>query len=359
VGYEIDFLAVGGESSSGDAIALRYGDLFGSRTDQTVIVIDGGYADDGARLISHLDKYYKTDVVDIVVSTHPDQDHVQGLETVVAGVRVGQLWMHRPWLHSDSLASARRSGFKNASLSETLEKSLTEASALEQLAISRGIQITEPFRGLSTPDGLFRVIGPTADLYEQLLVEIGTGASERAALAKILAKLSEAAQKLVPESLTLETLTNAGHTSPQNESSVVSLLNFDGHLSLFTGDAGMRALDEVAGSLEASGFRPGMFKFVQVPHHGSRHNVGPSILDRLLGPKGQATRVGTAFVSAAAKGAPRHPAKKVTNAFTRRGYGTVVTAGQSKWEHVDAPPRTDYVPVDDLPIFPQVEDWGD
>ncbi|MFI1955905.1 hypothetical protein ACH437_29400 [Streptomyces xinghaiensis] len=38
MGYEIDFLPVGEESKGGDAIALRYGNLYGSRRELTVIV---------------------------------------------------------------------------------------------------------------------------------------------------------------------------------------------------------------------------------------------------------------------------------------------------------------------------------
>ena len=47
MGYEIDFLPVGDGARSGDAIALRYGNLEGTRAEQTVVVIDGGFTDDG------------------------------------------------------------------------------------------------------------------------------------------------------------------------------------------------------------------------------------------------------------------------------------------------------------------------
>jgi len=41
VGYEIDFLAVGSGEKSGDAIALRFGDLLGPRTSRRVVAVDG------------------------------------------------------------------------------------------------------------------------------------------------------------------------------------------------------------------------------------------------------------------------------------------------------------------------------
>ena len=41
MGYEVDFLPVGDGEKSGDAISLRFGNLFGGRNEQVVIIIDG------------------------------------------------------------------------------------------------------------------------------------------------------------------------------------------------------------------------------------------------------------------------------------------------------------------------------
>ena len=118
----------------------------------------------------------------------------------------------------------------------------------------------------------------------------------------------------------------------------------------------MPGLAIAADWLEERNLQPGQLSFVQVPHHGSRRNVGPTILNRLLGPKGPQDSVGCAFVSAAAKGAPKHPSKKVMNAFRRRGYPVVATPDGSKWHRIDAPDRADYSPVEPLPFYHQVED---
>lgn len=58
--YEIDFLPVGDGARSGDAIALRYGNLEGTRAEQTVIVIDGGFSDDGEALVELIETHYDT-----------------------------------------------------------------------------------------------------------------------------------------------------------------------------------------------------------------------------------------------------------------------------------------------------------
>jgi hypothetical protein len=67
---------------------------------------------------------------------------------------------------------------------------------------------------------------------------------------------------------------------------VISVLNVDSRVNIFTGDAGQISLARAMDELEGMGYEPGMCKFIQVPHHGSRRNVGPTILDRVLGPKG-------------------------------------------------------------------------
>jgi len=53
MGYEIDYIAGGGGSRSGDAIAFRYGSLHGRREEQTVITIDGGTLESGEKLVEH------------------------------------------------------------------------------------------------------------------------------------------------------------------------------------------------------------------------------------------------------------------------------------------------------------------
>jgi beta-lactamase superfamily II metal-dependent hydrolase len=357
MGYEIDFLPVGDGERSGDAIALRYGNLHGSRPEQVVIVIDGGYADDGQALVDHLAEHYNTDVVDVVLSTHPDQDHVAGLEVLVASITVRELWMHLPWAHSQQLELSRSSRFESTQMNDKIKKSLQDVSDLEAIARARRVPIREPFAGLSTRDGVFSIWWPTVEYYEELLADIASGESHRESLLRsLLTKAADAVETLVSESLHVETLTDLGKTSPQNNSSAISLLQLDDRLSLFTGDAGMPALGQALDKLESAGFSPGSLNFVQVPHHGSRRNVGPTVLNRLLGLKGVETRIGLAVASTAPDGAPKHPAKKVTNAFRRRGYPVYTTQGQAKRHFWQAPERVGWSTSEPLPLYEVVEE---
>jgi len=125
--YEVDILAVGDESQSGDAIALRFGDFMNNARDQRVVVIDGGFQTSGERLVNRIRNEYGTEHVDLVISTHPDQDHISGLHVVLEELDVGELWIHRPWNMSEQvrlLAEDRSlsvSGLGSRKLKESLE----------------------------------------------------------------------------------------------------------------------------------------------------------------------------------------------------------------------------------------------
>ena len=86
---------------------------------------------------------------------------------------------------------------------------------------------------------------------------------------------------------------------------------------------------------------------IQIPHHGSRRNVGPSILNRLIGmpvPQGEKRAI-IAIASTAKKGEPKHPRKAVMNAFTHRGASAVATRGRTICYSHDAPGRERWTSV--------------
>lgn len=359
MGYEVDFLPVGDLSKGGDAIALRYGNLYGPRDQQTVIVIDGGYRDDGEALVEHIDRYFETDDVDFVVSTHPDLDHISGLQVVLEEMTVGTLLMHVPEFHDRALGSASTFEQKSASLGEYAAKSLAQSYNLYDLARRKRVEVREPFAGMHTNDG-FRILGPTRDYYDELLREMQGGRSLAGSLShkEALLKTSSGPIGVASEDLYTETLTEESLTTASNNSSVISMLELDGRRLLFTGDAGEEALRPVVDQLRAEGVIPGRFKLVQIPHHGSRKNVTPKILDELLGPATTEKR-GSAFASVP-RNNPEHkfPSKQTTNAFLRRGYPVVATAGSTKRSHQDAPDRG-WSSASTIPFHDRVEQFDD
>lgn len=359
MGFEVDFLPVGEGEKSGDAIALRFGNLFGTRDEFSVAIIDGGYKETGEKLVAHVKEFYKTNRVDIVISTHPDNDHLGGLEVVLDQMEVGQLWMHLPWKHTNDIACLFKDGrVTDKSVKESLRKSLDTACDIEKLAKKKNIPIYEPFTGLIDPTGALSVVGPTVEYYESLLPGFRGTPEPKESLGffeKIIIKAEEVIQKVL-ETFDIETLTDDGETSAENNTSAIILLRCEEKNLLFTGDAGIPALTLAADILQGNGYDYSKYNFVQVPHHGSQRNVGPTILDRLIGPKqkeGKTFRI--SFASVSKEGEPKHPAKKVTNAFLRRGAPVHATKGSTKCHRHNAPDRgwTNSIA---LPFYHEVEE---
>jgi hypothetical protein len=171
--------------------------------------------------------------------------------------------------------------------------------------------------------GAFTVLAPTKNRYVNSIPDFGktpdrytTEAAGSQGLG-VLRYLVEAAKKVM-ENWDIETLANNTETSASNESCVVQYAALGEKDVLLTADVGPIGLAEAADfGYQLNLNRP---KFVQVPHHGSRHNVTPTVLDRWLGAKQpQGTVVGTAFCSVGSNKLD-YPRAQVTNAFMRRGF---------------------------------------
>ena len=349
--YEVDVLGVGKESKSGDAIALRWGNLHGSRSEQNIVLIDGGFQETGEDVVTHIKKYYGTTMINAVVSTHPDQDHVNGLHVVLDELTVKELWIHKPWEHNQGLAEKFLDGrVTDESIGRRLKESLDSAADLVAKAESKNIHIVEPFSGTSLHNqGEFRVLGPSREFYESLIPEFDGMPQAKATFASMIAEMTGSvarAMKRFTSTWGIDALDNEDTTSAKNNSSAITLLAIDGRYLLFTGDAGITALTHAADELDAV-TNGAELRFIQIPHHGSRRNVGPTILNRLIGrPVGQGvTRSISAIASTAKKGEPKHPRKAVLNAFTHRGASALATRGKTICHCHDAPDRDGWTAV--------------
>jgi beta-lactamase superfamily II metal-dependent hydrolase len=348
--FEVDFLAVGNGEKSGDAIAIRYGNLSGTRSDQKILVIDGGTQESGQNLVDHVQTHYKTDCVDAVFSSHPDIDHASGLKVVLENLDFGMLVMHRPWQHATEICDLFKYGITPPGLKEKLKKAIDAAHDLEEISKKKGKPIVEPFAGEGSRDGSIIVLGPSKEFYEELLPHFRDTPEAKSPVPAILQKAMAAvgdAITWVAETMNIETLDDSGVTSAENNSSVILLLVLDGHKLLFTGDAGIPALTAAADYAQAKGISLSDLRFMQVPHHGSKRNVGPTILNRI--------KAHSTFISAGKDSAPKHPAKKVTNALIRRGAKVYTTAGISICHYYPALSRIGYGPITPIPFYEHVE----
>lgn len=367
---EIEFLSVGEKSKPGDAIVVRYG----TPDSYEIMIIDGGHEASGELLVSHVkNNFGRNASISNVLLTHSDIDHASGLRTVLSELNVKNLWLHVPWCHAQYV----RKYFKNKNwTSEGLETELKKGFPLIKeivdIALNKKIVIKFPFIGEQI--GPFLVLSPSVDIYNWLLPQFDstpdpdqeaietTGwwiGKTPSPLAKIFEKVAAKTQKWFTESWNNERLKDGGVTSASNESSVILYGNLpEGERILLTGDAGIRALNFAAYIAEQANLPLQKFNFVQIPHHGSRRNAGPSILNRILGQtqiEGSPPKF-AAFVSAP-KDDDTHPRMMVLNAFTRRGGKVVATQGVNIIHYGGFPKRANYDSADIIPFTPKVEDY--
>jgi len=333
--YEIDFLAVGDGEDSGDAIALRF--VPPDRDGWVHVIIDAGFQGDGQDLVDHYKAHYGTTSVDLVILTHPDADHVGGMGEVMRGLDVKQLWLHQIGAHGGATLPAAEA-----------------VNDLIGVAQARGTEVFEVWQGNSALGGALTILGPDKGYYDELVAEQVSGKGVAATVGKALVEAARGLFDRLTTALDLEMPFPEKEVTPRNNSSIITLVTLGDRTLLFTGDAGVPALEKAWDYAESAGLarRP---SFVQVPHHGSRRNASSAWLDRLLGQIGEADG-GTAFVSVVAN-SDKHPSGKVLNAYMRRGYDVIPTAGQGKCHHHETPARDGWSAVE--PLSPMVEEDDD
>lgn len=329
--YEIDFLGVETDKS-GDAIPIRY-ELNGNTY---IHVVDGGFPAEGEKVVAHINQYYgNPQRIDHVVCTHPDGDHAGGLRDVLEQFQIGVLWINLPWLYAEQLLPR----FARFTSAENLRRRLREVypylATLEEIADRRGIEMRPAFQGDLI--GAFTVMTPTLPRFLELVVEsertpeaAASGAAPLAAFAEGLVTTVKAIAAYI-RSAWGEEIFSPDDTSAENAMSIVQYANLCGHKLLLTADTGRFGLHDVANYAPYVGLAlPGLSR-IQVPHHGSRHNVSTDTLDRLLGPRHLAPTVlgpETPYaVVSSAKADEAHPRRSVVRAFIHRGYRVFATEG--------------------------------
>ncbi len=367
---EIEFLPVGDGSKAGDAIIVRYGEAYAWE----LLVIDGGSRESGDRLVNHVRSVFgSTAVVAHAVVTHPDIDHASGMRDVLEGLPVRNLWLHQPW----AFAAAARPYFADKRLTDQgLAQALRgEYDVLVDLvatAEAKNIVVQQPFAGATI--GPFRVVSPYQGMYPYFMPQFDrTPEPDQKALeaagvwigkppsplSRLLEKAVAKVQNWVPETWAHERLKDGGKTSATNETSVVLYGDFGpSSRVLLTGDSGWWGLTMAMTFAQDNALALGDFALVQIPHHGSRRNVGPTTLNALIGPiKPEGVPAHAAAFVSAPKDDTTHPRKMVVNAFIRRGYRVAATQGKSIVHYGGFPPRQGYGPLQTLSFATQVEDY--
>ena len=334
--FQIDFLPVGNGEKSGDRITFRITNQ--NLGEQRVFIIDGGFKDTADELIDHINKYYGVNKVDYVISSHPDEDHSAGLQTVLEKMEVVNLIMHLPWEHAEDIKSKIKNNISNINLENKLEKNLKLVSDLEDLAKEKGVNIIEPFAGLDIFNDMVKVLGPSKEYYQELLPYFDEEIDPQKDISSLgmARKVIDAVVKWIKDSPLFNLLDDEDTTSIKNNSSTVILLQDDDKKVLFTADVGKRGLERAIEFAKAENIDLSDLYLFDVPHHGSKRNFGKTAM----------SNIGAVYACiSASKDSKKHPAKKVTNHLKKMGVQWTTTEDGAKCF-----PSSD--------IFGNREDWG-
>lgn len=301
-GIEVDMLSVG----NADCILVSFWD--GNSVYR--VLIDGGNKGDAPTVRNFL-RNLKISTIDDVLSTHHHDDHSGGLIELLADetLKFGKVWSHVPHWHVESMDKVEKAlkAAASSAEAESIRKSFQTSAAIYSIAKNRGIAHEEPFKGKTI--GMLEVCSPTIEFYNGLIVEFTNADSikaEDAAEARYQMKtaIEEALAKGLSGDSDTSSLLDNPHTSPENESSVVTGTTLNGKVFLFTADAGICALSNVQRDYNVKGIH-----WMQIPHHGSRRNITKALIDTFA--------PATAYVSA--EGSRKHPRRAVINAFKDAG----------------------------------------
>lgn len=356
LGYEIDLLPVGDGSKSGDAILMRFGDLFTGGTCQKVVLIDGGYKCTAEAIKRHLQDYYNCRnkegklQIDLMILSHPDIDHVSGLVELAkdSDIQIGMIMMHLPWEELE-VSWVKDGRITSNSLKQRLKDAFCQAYELD--CATKNIRRIKAQIGLLNFGGAkFHILSPSSLLYRKKIAQCDKSPD-------CIVPNKSLCEKMFSKIVNEEPYNKGDsihwyfdeQTSAINETSLVILFEYEGSRILFTGDAGIDNLTEAISYAKTNSIDLSKVDVIKMPHHGSRKNVTPKIMDEL-------GRSGTAcYFSCAPNDNGHHPSKRLVNMLNQKGFKVYATQGGILWRHHNAPERLGYTIAKKLDSFPTME----
>jgi len=317
----IDMLDVG----KGDAFVV---DLYNETGERYVIAIDAGTDSVSERIINHIVQNHGGSV-DLVISTHPDIDHIGGLPNMVEKLNVTHLLINDPrsFVSAEKILSLAKSSFGIEEY-HTFKSAFDRIDALTQLAKSEGVKVHSIF---ASPVAVYDwggwsiyVVGPSENLFKDLWLSDDTVRQWfNSDSTEAILGLEKDKKSLIDDP--------SVDTKPVNNSSVMVLIEGYGRKYLFTGDAGKRAIREAATFKDLS-----KLTWLDVPHHGSRRNVDTEIINYFAPEKAYISSPGIS------KSNGKHPRKAVIRALQNTGTSVYSTCKNGSMYHCYNVVRNNY-----------------
>jgi hypothetical protein len=326
--FVIDFFYAG----DGDAIVI-WGREPGNM--DVVFFVDGGHRGNGQVLFQHYRDWIKphlyTNRKIIVINSHPHEDHIDGLLELVnlMGEEIDQAIYNDPVEcigkeHKARIYKAYMDG-EIADISD-LYDTFEQVEKLNALCKKYKIKRLNAYaENCNFFNGSFRLLSPYKEFYIEKIQHFTD--------VNFLRQVDLSRQSTVwnglrqSGSMQCNTILKNKSTSPENlTSTVIQLTDSKNRKYILTADAGTETFD----FMEAKGFEPSNIKLLQLPHHGSRHNISSTWI-RKFNPE-------RCIVSA--EGGNDHPCQVVASWIKRNMEGCEVYSthtGKGKLSYITDP----------------------
>lgn len=294
--YEVIIIDVG----DADAIVINYHDGFRWWT----AVVDAGNVGDGCKIkkyIKHIEnsKY----VIDYAFCTHPDKDHKGGFFDLLTDyqVQICKFVIRRP---DTLMRNDRRSILYKIGVLEYAAKAVynhptdSTRNLIDEAKIYS--QLIEPILGNDIPGMPLAVIGPRHRFFQDACYEMATTFAE---LEDESNAVNYAEDEFPPEEEAKSVMDEVKEESPTNKSSLILLFHPENRCFLLAGDSCSATLADAVEDYPLA--IPGCV--LNVPHHGSKHNLTTEVIDSL--------RPSSAVISA--RGSKKHPNRAVVHFLSK------------------------------------------
>lgn len=268
----------------GDCLWLTYG----ARGAEHHVLVDGGPQETVATLVPELERRIAAlpgaqDRVELLVVTHVDADHVQGLVSLLSDPTRVRLFRD-VWFNGYEHLAPHLLGAVDG---EVLTRALRSEPGRWNAAFSGG-PIARPARGplptVALPGGLtLTVLAPDREALARLAPEWLATCAGAGIVAGQGAELRRASWRRggLLGGLDIDALARAPYrrdTSRPNATSISLVAEHEGRRVLLLGDA---PAEQVAAGLDRMGPGPHRFAAVKLSHHGSRASTSPALLARI------------------------------------------------------------------------------
>lgn len=273
----------------GDCLWLTYGE----GDERHHVLVDAGPQDTIGTLVPELERRIaalpgRTNRVELLVVTHVDADHVQGVVSLLSDPRRLRLfrdvWFngYRHLLPGPTPPDDLLGGLDGERLTQTL---LTDPGRWNRAFRGGPVALPDdaPPPVVRLPGGLrLTVIGPRPSTLERLAPEWAKACAAAGIVPGEGAPITKRSWRRTDLlGLDVDALAAAPYrrdTSRANAAGISLVAEYDGRRLLLLGDA---PAEEVVAGLDRLGPGPHAFDAVKMSHHGSRRNTSPALLERV------------------------------------------------------------------------------